>query len=203
MKNVRLIFAMLLTLASLAFMPMRASAHCDTLDGPVIASARLALARADVTPILKWVKADAEPEIRAAFARTLKVRALGPEAREVADTLLFETIVRVHRAGEGAPFHGLKPAGSVEPGIALADKAVEGGSAEELIRELNANLAQGIRERLARVRQTGAHADNSVAQGREYVAAYVDYIHFVESVHDLTATRGHAAHESRAELHAH
>lgn len=202
MKKTRLLSATLLLLVSLVLTPLRASAHCDTLDGPVIASAKLALARADVTPMLKWVRPEAEPEIRAAFARTLKVRALGPEARELADTSLFETFVRIHRAGEGAAFDGLKSAGTVEPAIAHADKAIAVGSADELIRAINTEVANAIRERLARVRQTALRADDSVAQGREYVAAYVDFIHFVEAIHQA-AGAGHAPQAAHAELHQH
>jgi hypothetical protein len=35
-------------------------AHCDTLDGPVVAAARQALQQRDVTPVLKWVNAEME-----------------------------------------------------------------------------------------------------------------------------------------------
>jgi hypothetical protein len=88
-----------------------AGAHCDTLDGPVVVDARAALAAGDVTEVLKWVQAGDEPEIRAAFDRTLAVRAAGGAALELADTWFFETLVRVHRAGEGAPYTA-SPAGA-------------------------------------------------------------------------------------------
>ena len=89
--------------------PQPAFAHCDTLDGPVVLDAKAALEKGDVTPVLKWVKKDNEKEIRKVFSHTLAVRKLNPEARELADHYFFETLVRVHRAGEGAPFTGLKP----------------------------------------------------------------------------------------------
>lgn len=38
----------------------KALAHCDTLEGPVIKDAKSALEKKDVTPVLKWVKKDAE-----------------------------------------------------------------------------------------------------------------------------------------------
>ena len=44
-----------------------ADAHCDTLDGPVVTTARAALAKGNVTPVLKWVRKADEGEIRAAF----------------------------------------------------------------------------------------------------------------------------------------
>ena len=97
-------------LAMLSLVSTAASAHCDTMDGPVIAAARMALQAGDVTPVLKWIPKQSEPEIRAAFTRTLKVRAGGAEAKELADTYFFETLVRLHLAGEGEPYTGLKPA---------------------------------------------------------------------------------------------
>ena len=84
-------------------------AHCDTLNGPVVADARKAIALGDVTSLLKWVAADDEQIIRSAFQKTLEVRKLGTQARDLADMYFFETLVRIHRAGEGAPYTGLKP----------------------------------------------------------------------------------------------
>src|SRR5512146_166140 len=130
MKAVRFktLLVVMLTFVSL-LLPRTAVAHCDTMDGPVVKAAQLALRAGDATPVLKWVPKADEAQIRALFERTLKVRALSPEARELADNYFFETLVRVHRAAEGEPYTGLKPAGTeVEPGIALADKALQMGS---------------------------------------------------------------------------
>ncbi len=109
-------------------------AHCDTLDGPVVKTARAALEKGDVTPILKWVKKENEAEIEALFRKTLTVRSKGKEAQEIADMYFLETLVRLHRAGEGEPYTGLKPAGVVDPAVAEADRALEAGSAENLIK---------------------------------------------------------------------
>ena len=97
---------------SLTLVPRPALAHCDTLDGPVVKDARAALDAKDLTPVLKWVEYEKEGEIREAFQHALAVRALGPEARALADRFFFETLVRVHREGEGAPYTGLKPEGT-------------------------------------------------------------------------------------------
>ena len=74
-----------------------------------------------------------EQEIRDAFVEVLAVRSLGIEAKQLADRYFFETVVRVHRAGEGEPFTGLKAAGSVDPAIAIADRALESDSAAPLV----------------------------------------------------------------------
>lgn len=173
-----------------------ARAHCDALDGPVVRDARQALERGDPTPVLKWVGPEAEAEIREAFSAALAVRAKGDEARQLADRYFFETLVRVHRAGEGEGFTGLKPVGSVDPGIAVADRALEIGSVARLSKELPARLADGIATRFRRAMELKRHAGHSVAGGRAYVAAYVDYIHFVEEA-DRLARLGapHAHHD--------
>ncbi len=180
-----------------------AGAHCDTVDGPVVIDARAALAAGDVTQVLKWVRAEDEPEIRAAFDRALVVRASGGAALELADTWFFETLVRVHRAGEGAPYTGLKPAGTVEPGIAAADRAIDSGSADSLVAALTEHLDEGVRHRFERVVAAREHAGHNVAAGRAYVAAYVDFIHYVEGLHVAMAGSGHGAAPAGHDAHAH
>jgi hypothetical protein len=176
----------------LALLPRVAGAHCDTLDGPVVGTARAALEKGDVTPVLKWVKKEHELEIRVAFARTLAVRSKGPEAKELADTYFFETLVRLHRAGEGAPYTGLKPAGTDPgPAVAGADAALEGGSVEGLVKLVTGDVAGGIRERFVRAATAQKHADESVQAGREYVEAYVEYVHYVERLHAVASEGAH------------
>jgi len=179
--------------AALMF-PIKALAHCDTMDGPVVQAAKVALEKKEVTPVLKWVKQDGEAEVKAAFAKTLAARAKGPEARELADQFFFETLVRVHRAGEGAPFTGLKPAGTdLGPAIAEADKALETGSVDKVIKLVTEDAAAGIRRRFAEVQEKKQHAEHNVEAGREFVAAYVQYVHYVEALHQ--AAQGVARHE--------
>lgn len=157
-----------------------ALAHCDTMGGPVVVTARAALEGGDVSPVLKWVKPDQEGSIRQAFQRTLAVRSMGPQARELADMYFLETLVRLHRAGEGAPYTGLRPAGAVEPIVAASDEALATGSADVLIRHVTEAVAAGIKERFARAYEARQHADESVTAGREFVEAYVEFTHYVE-----------------------
>jgi hypothetical protein len=179
--------------------PQLARAHCDTLDGPVVADARVALEKNDVTPVLKWVRGSDEAEIREAFQRAVTVRALGPEARQLADLYFFESFVRIHRAGEGAPYTGLKAAGTdLGPAISGTDLALESGSVDAVIHLVTADVSAGIRERFARAVAAKRRADESVEAGRDFVAAYVGLIHYVERLHDAavtTAAHGHAAQE--------
>jgi hypothetical protein len=181
----RHLLALLVVFEILFFWQIRAEAHCDTLDGPVVKAARSALETGDVTPLLKWVSIDDEPVIRDAFQRTLKVRQLGGEARELADTYFFETLVRIHRAGEGAPYTGLKAGIEIDPAVALADKAIETGNADKLSKVLTHAIDKGIRDRFDRVMQTSRHVDDNAASGREFVAAYVEFTHYAEGIHEF------------------
>lgn len=185
-------FALSAVLAALCATPHPVLAHCDTLDGPVVVEAQAALDKGDVAPVLKWVKPAAEPEIRAAFAQAVRVRALGPEAKAMADRYFLETLVRVHREGEGAPYTGLKPAGEVPPGIAMADKALETGSLDALQQTLAEHMAAGLKGRFARAVEAKKHAGESVEKGREFVEAYVVFIHYAEGL--VNAIHGSANH---------
>lgn len=158
-------------------------AHCDTLDGPVVTTAKMALEKGDVTPVLKWVQKKDEQEIKMAFENTLAVRKLSPQAKDLADMYFFETLVRIHRAAEGAGYTGLKPAGSVEPPIAAADKALESGSVDGLVKEISGLISAGIRERFNHAMEAKKHADENVESGREFVKAYVEFVHYVEGLH--------------------
>lgn len=167
-------------------------AHCDSLDGPVVTAARHALSAGDVNLVLPWVSAKDEPAIRSALARTLSVRNLNPEAKDLADTWFFETVVRIHRAGEGAPYDGLKPAGrDLGPAIAAADKAVESGSDDALIKLLTAAAQEGLHHRFHILLEAKNYKPADLKAGREYVAAYVDFLHFAERLHQAMST-GHA-----------
>jgi hypothetical protein len=182
-------------LAGATLLPRMAKAHCDTMDGPVVLAAKTALERKDVTPILKWVKKDAEAEIKAAFTKTLAVRTKGPEASELADQFFFETLVRLHRAGEGAPFTGLMPAGTeLGPAIEEADKALASGSVEKVVKLVTDEAADGIRKRFTEAREKGARAELNVEAGRDFVAAYVEYVHYVEGLYQTV--QGAGAHHA-------
>lgn len=199
MRQVSLLAAV--AAAAVLLAPSPALAHCDTVDGPVVQDARAALASGEVTPVLKWVKAGREAEIREAFRQALAVRGLGAEARTLAEQYFFETLVRVHRDGEGAAYTGLKAAGTaVEPGIAAADAALASGSVDELVKLVTSGVDQGLRQRHARAVEARKHAAESVERGREFVEAYVDLMHYAER---LVAAAGPAHAHAPAAAHVH
>ena len=181
-----------------------AAAHCDGLDGPVVKAARRALEAGDVNLVLIWVQKKDEAEVRRVFEHTLAVRALGPQARELADQYFFETLVRLHRAGEGAPYTGLKPAGrDLGPAIPTADRALEAGSLERLQPLLTEAVQKGLREHFEKVSARKNFRSDDLAAGRAYVEAYVEFVHYVERVYQASTqpAQGHfhepeASHEA-------
>src|SRR5512139_401486 len=189
-----------------------ALAHCDTLDGPVISQARQALEKGDVKIVLPWVAADKEKEILEAFDLAVAVRGKGPKEKELADRYFFETLVRIHREGEGAPYTGLKPAGmDLGPAIPAADKALESGDPAPLLKLINEKVHSGVHKYFVEAREKKAHAGESVEAGRAYVQAYVPYLHFVERLYNDAVTPiahgagegGHAGPAGHPEPHAH
>ena len=184
-------------LSAVILLPAQLAAHCDGLDGPVVGAARKALETGNLKLALIWVQPAQEAEIRVAFDRTRAVRGQGPEARELADLYFFDTLVRVHRMGEGAPYTGLKPAGrDLGPAIPAADKALESGSVNALLEMLLGSVRKGVEQRFHEATTAGKHYDaGDVNAGRQYVKAYVEFLHYTERIHQAAA--------GSAESHSH
>lgn len=180
--------------ASLALC-QQASAHCDTTKGPVVTAAQAALEAGDADLVLHWVRAEDESAVRRVFQHTLEVRALGPAAKELADHYFFETLVRIHRAGEGASYTGLTD-DEPEPIIATTDRALDRGSIVELEGDLVSAVRSGLADRFAASSEAKSFRRGDIAGGRAYVAAYVSLTHWVEGVY--TAAKGVGKHTAAA-----
>ena len=176
-------FAVIAAAASLMW-GTAAQAHCDTLDGPVVGQASKALDSGNVNLVLGWVQSKDEPEIRGAFQKAVAVRKSGGAAKDLADTYFYETLVRVHRAGEGAPYTGLKPAGEIEPAIAAADKSIETGKLEPVAKLVIDRTKDGLHGQFDAVTAKKKYSPNDIAAARAYVGAYVEYVHYVERLYN-------------------
>src|SRR5512146_3244430 len=178
-------FMAAIVMAAVSTFPIRgASAHCDGLDGPVVKAAQTALENGDLNQVLIWVRPEDEDEIKKAFGETLAVRKLNPQAQTLADRYFFETLVRVHRAGENAPYSGLKPAGrDLGPAIPAADRALESGSAEPLLKLLTELVQKGTQEHFKDAIAKKDFSRDDIEAGRAYVKAYVEYVHYVERLY--------------------
>jgi len=186
--------AVLMLFIATSLSPLPAFAHCDGMDGPVVTLARKALDTGNVNLVLPWVTSSDEKAIRRAFDHTLSVRKLGPEAKRLADTYFFETLVRVHRASEGAPYTGLKPVGiDLGPAIPAADKAITSGSIDAVEKLLTDAIHKGLRKHFEAVIHRKGYDINDVTAGRRYVETYVPYIHYVEGLWEAATTtaKGH------------
>lgn len=169
-------------------MPLTASAHCDTMDGPVIKDAKMALEENNIKYISKWVFAEDEAELTDIFNETMKVRNVSPEAKELADKYLFENLVRIHRAGEGAPYTGIKPEGTpAEKAVAAADKSIEVGSLEPFHGVVDEEKIAELEESFKKVMALKDFDTNDVEAGREFVEAYVTFTHLAEGESGHTA----------------
>lgn len=157
--------------------------HCDTMDGPVVLLGKRALEEKNVNLVLPWVRPEDEDQIRHTFEHAQAVRGLGPQARALADRHFLETLVRVHRAGEGAPYAGLKPAGlDLGPAVPAADRALQSGSVDALTRLLVDAVTAGVQARFEAALQKKTFDPNDVSAGRRYVEAYIPYVHYVEKI---------------------
>lgn len=169
--------------------------HCDSLDGPIVTAARLALAAGDVELILPYVPVEGEAEVRDAFARVLPLRGRGAEVADLAERWFFETVVRVHRAGEHAPYTGLKPAGlDVGPVIPLAEEAVATGEVDEVFQLLAADLRRQLTHRLERVNRLAGDRYASVPAARAYVEAMLGFEVYSNHVFHALHTDPHGEH---------
>ncbi|MBW6501501.1 MAG: hypothetical protein K0B05_08925 [Bacteroidales bacterium] len=202
-KSSKVIVLFITVLLLSATFPKNLYAHCDGIDGPVVKAAIKAIETNNVKLVLIWVQEKDESYITSMFEKTLKLRTISPEARELADTYFFETLVRVHRAGEGAPYTGLKPAGTViNPAVKVADESVVSGSAKEVWTLLSNSIHNELHERFSKLSQAKDYDMGNIDKGREFVDAYVGYIHFVERVSNISEA-GADSNQVAGNAHSH
>jgi len=177
-----------------------ADAHCDSLDGPVAKAVGKALETGNVNPVLAYAPASAEPEIRVAFEKSRKVRDLSSDARTLADQSFMETVVRLHRAGENAPYTGMKPGGiNYGPVIPAAEHAVETGDLAKLKEALVEEIEHALRERLAHVRELrnvslDPQSAAEVPHARERVSNELGFVTFAETIRQAALGKGAEHH---------
>jgi len=174
--------------------------HCDSLSGPVIKMAKKALETGNVKLILPYVPEESEDEVITAFNKVLPLHNQPNGVNEIADTFFFETVVRLHRAGEGAPYTGLKPAGLYEgPIIPIAEKAIETDSVEELKETLTYIIASEVEQRFEHMQYMKQYAEESVEDAREYVESMLGLQVWSHKIY-LAATAGP---DEKAVVHHH
>ena len=197
-RNLKIGLIPIFIFSMLIFSTIVTFAHCDTMDGPLIADARKAIAQNNVNYALKWVSAANEKEIKDAFDLMMKVRGFSPEAKELSEKYFFENLVRIHRAGEGVPFTGVKPSGTpLDEKVLAADKSIEAGSLSPLEGMVAKDDMPELTKRFEKVMSLKNFDVNNVEAGREYIEAYVQYFKFAEG-----EAEGHAAEAQECGGHA-
>lgn len=141
------------------------------MEGPEVATSQV-LEAGNVNMILPYVHklGKEEEEVRKALERVMAVRKDGAQAREVAELYSFETVARIHRAGEGALYTGLKPAGLSEgPIIPLAGKAIETRSPNALVDILCDTVREEVLQKFDRLIRLTQHAGHGADAAYAYV----------------------------------
>lgn len=203
-KRVSVFLALVLIAgAVLLARPAPALAHCDDVNGPVVSAAKEALEKGKVELVLPYVKAGAEKELTGAFEHTLKVRGLGGEAKALADSYFFETVVRLHRAGEGAAYTGLKYNADFGPALEAAEMALEKNSVKDVSKLLEQALREGVSKRFKVVLEAreAAKKVNTVEAQRERAEAELLFEQYVYGVYNMIA--GETVHSEGEAAAAH
>jgi hypothetical protein len=167
--------------------------HCDTRDGPVARAAMRALETRNLNYVLIWIPEESGGELRSFSERTLRARTAGGEAQEVADDWFFENTIRLHRAGEGAAYTGMKPSGLSEgPVVPGAEKAIETGDPGETIAFILKTVEDDLARRFGRVMEKKTYDANDVAAGREFIEAFIGWVVYAHHLYmSVTDAAGH------------
>lgn len=207
MEVIQVLAVLLMALVIFLAFPQKVNAHCDTMDGPTAIDGKLALEKNNINYALKWISPEYEDELSRIFEQSVIVRKLGPEAQELADRYFLENLVRIHRAGEGAPFTGLQPSGiPIDEKVAAADQSIEIGNLSPLKRLVDSQEMPELEERFAKAMALKNFDVNDVEAGRKYIEAYVSFFKFAEGEehgHGHGPQHGHGHGHERPHAHEH
>lgn len=110
---------------------------------------------------------------------------------EVADYWLYETVVRLHREGEGAPYTGLKPAGlDWGPVVHRAEEAIEKEDPKEVIDFITHTVQEELEKRFSKVIANKNFNVNDVDAAREYVQANLGFVLFSHGLYAAITGKG-------------
>lgn len=181
--TLKFVFSILLAGLIVTGVSQEAEAHCDKVDGPVATAAAEALKSGDFRRIQIWVGAEQEEELRGAYERARPVWQEGGDAGQLARQYFIESAVRLHRASEGMPYTGVKPAIPNPPDIRAGEAALQSGNVEEVLSLLEDAIGKQVREWYSEAMDAKAQQGRSVEAGRDWVDAYVQYIVYVHSLY--------------------
>ena len=187
---------LILGIALILILANSVSAHCDSMEGPVVKAAKEALNTGNISHVLIWIPVESENELKQIFQKVVKVRKINTDVRELADLYFFETVVRIHRMGEGVGYTGLKGNDfKPEEGIEAADLAIRNNNIDKILSHVDETKHNNVRYYFEELQSKKNFEVNNVNAGREYVASYVHFIHFIEGLYSgKTDTYKHHIH---------
>lgn len=166
------------------------SMYWDTMDGPIVTAAELALEMENVNYILPFVKKEFETEIKEAFDNTIIVRELSGEAAEVADYWFFETAVRLYMLGVGKPYTGIKHSSSKNDQVILeAYKAIENQDKTAFETFLVDSLRETLEIKYEITVSKKDYDVNDTDAAREYMNSMYDFIEFSNELLKIIESR--------------
>jgi len=159
-----------------------AQAHCDRVNGPVAKDATEALSTEEFQRAAIWVGEEQTEELRNAYEQSLEAYQQGGAGKDLAKQYFLETTVRLHRQAEGFPYSGLKKAQPVAEDIATAEKALETGELQPVLRLLTRQMEEQVEYLFNNTRAAADNRNESIEAGRKWADAYVRYVIFVHGL---------------------
>lgn len=165
----------------------------DMTNGPVMGAAKMALDKGNVNYVLIWVPEESENKLKNLFEKTFCESRAGKDMEDIAINWYFETVKRLHRAGERRLYTCMNPDGSDERSVVpKVKRAIETGEADEIIGFIPKTKEHDFRHRLHHLIEKKNYDVNNVAAGREYVAEFIDFIIYLH--HFCTSSSGESGH---------
>ena len=183
MKSTKAIIAVTAILMAMSLFNTKSYAHCDRKNGPVAVAAKEALKTEDFSKVVIWVGEEQEKELKKKFNESLSVYQKGGDSKELAKEYFMSTTVRLHRAAEGMPFTGLKPASSAAKDIQVAEKALETGNLDPVMEKFSSKLEDEAQKWFQKALEAKKNKDESIEAGREWADKYVKYIVYLHKLY--------------------
>lgn len=183
MKSTKAIIAVTAILMAMSLFNTKSYAHCDRKNGPVAVAAKEALKTEDFSKVVIWVGEEQEEELKKKFNESLSVYQKDGDSKELAKEYFMETAVRLHRAAEGMPFTGLKPAQPAAKDIKVAEKALKTGNLDPVMDMFSNKLENKTQKWFQKALKAKKNKDNSVKAGREWTDMYVKYIVYLHKLY--------------------
>jgi len=157
--------------------------YCDSMDGPVVKAAEMALEMENINYALPYILKKYEDELKDAFERTIQVRELSGDAAELADYWFFETTVRLHLKGRKRPYTGLKASGLNEDHVlSMADKAINNENLNDLNKFLLNSIKEDVEVRFDDVISKKDYDLNDIEDARDFVDSTLNFYFYLQKL---------------------